>query len=98
MWAKASISPCSPSSGGHGGSAAVPRSGSSTYPQGAGRRSGLGGPDLRMIVGRRRQELAVGAIASQQARPVEDGQRVVGVVMDAHPDLDEVGPQRALRQ
>src|SRR6185312_11307967 len=40
MWAKASISPCSPSSGGHGGSAAGPRSGSSIYPR-ASRRVGL---------------------------------------------------------
>jgi len=29
---------------------------------------------------------------------MEDGQGFIGIVMDAHRGLDEVGPQRALRQ
>jgi hypothetical protein len=43
------------------------------------------------------ERAAVGAVAGEAARPVEDRQRAVGVVVDPHPHLDEVRPQRARR-
>lgn len=44
------------------------------------------------------EQPAVGVITRQAARPVEDGQGVVGVAVDADPDFDEVAAQRAFRQ
>ena len=36
-------------------------------------------------------------VASDAARPVEDGVRAVGIDVDLDPRLDEMGPHRALR-
>src|SRR5438034_7618115 len=58
----------------------------------AGRQAVSGGP-AGLI-----EELAVAGIAGEAARAMEDGQGFIGIVMDAHRGLDEVGPQRALRQ
>jgi hypothetical protein len=52
------------------------------------RRAVSGGQRLRTV-----EEPPLAVVASQPVRAVEDGERAVGIVMDADPGLDEVGTQ-----
>ena len=76
-----------------GGSAAGPRSGSSTYPQGIGRQAVLGGPELGVI-----DQGSLCGVARQAARPMEDGKGAVWIVVDTDLGPDEVRAQRTWRQ
>ena len=56
---------------------------------GAGRPAASGGQRLVTV-----EQAAVGPVAGEAARPVEDRERAVRIVVDAHPRLDEVRQRR----
>jgi len=88
LWAKASMSRCCAATRGQRS-----RSAQRIVHRSTGRRARqavLGGTDLGSV-----EEPAVGGVAGQAAGPVEDGEAVVGIVVDAHLGSDEVRPQRA---